>query len=189
MKTLSRWTAVAAAVLAVAGCSGDVSRDASPVALIVTNSQILQTLDLNGGTGCAQDVGTINLQATIKNPNQISDQTFNQVRVTRYRVSYTRTDGGKIVPATFVRNIDTLLTPGGAPSSSTKFQLFELDSLLHAPFQSLFPNNGGRDPETGRPIVALVVTVEVFGETLAGERVSGSTSFPLDFCFDCGGCS
>jgi len=88
-----------------------------------------------------------------------------------------------------VRTIDTLLTPGGAPSSSTKFQLFELDSLLHAPFQSLFPNNGGRDPETGRPIVALVVTVEVFGETLAGERVSGSTSFPLDFCFDCGGCS
>ena len=43
--------------------------------------------------------------------------------------------------------------------------------------------------ETGRPIVGLDVVVEVFGETLAGERVSGSTRFPLDFCFDCGGCS
>lgn len=187
MKRWIPWTAVAVAMAALS-CSSEISRNASPVELIVTNSQALQTIDLNGGTSCAQDVGTILLQAVVKNPNTISDQTFNQVRVTRYRVSYVRTDGGKIVPASFVRSIDNLLTPGGAPSGS-KFQLFEVDALLHAPFQALFPNNGGRDPETGRPVVNLDVVVEVFGETLAGERVSGSTRFPLDFCFDCGGCS
>jgi hypothetical protein len=33
------------------------------------------------------------------------------------------------------------------------------------------------------------VIVEIFGQTLAGENVSGSTRFPLDFCFHCGGCS
>jgi hypothetical protein len=33
------------------------------------------------------------------------------------------------------------------------------------------------------------VLVELFGETLAGERVSGSTRFPLDFCYNCGGCA
>src|SRR4029077_16702522 len=28
----------------------------------------------------------------------------------------------------------------------------------------------------------------VFGQTLAGERVQGSATFPVNFCFNCGGC-
>jgi hypothetical protein len=190
MKTFSKSVLVAAAVAAVglAGCSNDLSRNAAPVELIVTNSQNLQVIDLNGGTRCDETIATVNLQAVLKNSNQISDQTFNQVRITRYRVSYVRTDGGKIVPAPFVRSIDNLLTPGGAPSSVSNFQAFEVDAVLHAPFQALFPNNGGRDPETGRPVVSMDAILEVFGETLAGEKVSGTTRVPLDFCYQCGGC-
>jgi hypothetical protein len=30
--------------------------------------------------------------------------------------------------------------------------------------------------------------LEIFGETLAGERVSGSTRLTVDFCVSCGGC-
>jgi hypothetical protein len=33
------------------------------------------------------------------------------------------------------------------------------------------------------------IILEVFGSTMAGERVSGSTRIPLDFCFDCAGCA
>lgn len=189
MKHYMRIAAAAAvAVAGITGCSNDLSRNAAPVELVVTNSQNLQVIDLNGGTRCSETIATVNLQAFLKNPTQISDQTFNQVRITRYQVSYVRTDGGKIVPASFVRSIDNLLTPGGAPSAVSNFQGFEVDALQHAPFQALLPNNGGRDPETGRPVVSLDAILTVFGETLAGERVSGTTRIPIDFCFQCGGC-
>jgi hypothetical protein len=32
------------------------------------------------------------------------------------------------------------------------------------------------------------VIIEVFGQTIAGENVSGSTRFPIDFCYHCQGC-
>ncbi|MCU1350344.1 MAG: hypothetical protein JWO56_3374 [Acidobacteria bacterium] len=185
-------TGVAAALLAVAvaGCSGEQSKSASPVALIVSNTQNLQQIDLApSAANCNQDVGTILMQAVLKNIKVISDQRFNDVRVTSYRVSYVRTDGGTQVPAPFVRTIDSLLTTGGAATSLTKFLIIQGDALSQAPFVALRTENGGRDPETGRPVVKLDVIVELFGETLAGERVSGSTRFPLDFCFACGGCA
>jgi len=185
-------TGVAAALLvaAVAGCSGEQAKSPSPVALIVSNTQKLQQIDLApAATGCNQDVGTIQMQAVLKNPTTISNQQFNNVRISSYRVSYVRTDGGTQVPAPFVRTIDSLLTTGASATSLTKFLIIQGDALSQAPFVALRTENGGRDPETGRPVVKLDVIVELFGQTLAGENVSGSTRFPLDFCFACGGCA
>ena len=183
-------------VVAVAAfsCSNEFSRSSSPVELVVTNSQAFQQIDLNGNgssgnTNCNEDLGTISVQALLKAPNANVDQRFNDVRITRYRVSYVRTDGGTQVPAPFVRSIDMLVTADAAPSSVSKFIILTGDSLTQAPFASLLPNNGGRDPETGRATVRMDVVVELFGATLAGTNVSGSTRFPLDFCFNCGGCA
>jgi hypothetical protein len=197
MKLNRNWMRVAliaVAATAALSCSNEFTRSSSPVELIVTNSQAIQQIDLNGNgtsgnTKCDQDVGTISVQARLKNPDLNTDQRFNDVRVTRYRVSYTRTDGGTAVPAPFVRAMDLLVTAGGSSTNLSKFVILSGDAITQAPFVSLLPNNGGRDPVTGRPFVQLLVTVEVFGETLAGTNVSGSTSFPLDFCFNCGGCS
>src|SRR5512141_2716901 len=99
-KNLIRFGVIALVVAAMVGCNGsDLTRSASPVALIATTSQNLHTIDLNGGTNCDQNIGTINLQAIIKNPASGStNTTFEQVRVTGYQVSYVRTDGGKQVP-------------------------------------------------------------------------------------------
>lgn len=178
----------AAALLAVFGCSGDINRSSSPVELVVTNTQTLNQIDLEpNAANCAQDVGSILMQAIVKNAST-ADNRFNDVRITRYRVSYVRTDGGHAVPATFVRSIDTLLTANGGSTSLSKFLVVESDALNFAPFASLLPVNGGRDPETGRPLVKMDVVIEVFGQTLAGENVSGSTRFPLDFCYHCQGC-
>lgn len=197
MKSKKNWVRVALmVVVAVAAfsCSNEFTRSSSPVELIVTNSQVIQQLDLNGNgssgnTNCNLDIGTISVQALLKAANTNVDQRFNDVRITRYRVSYVRTDGGTLVPAPFVRSIDMLVAAGGAPSSVSKFIPLTGDSLTQAPFVALLPNNGGRDPETGRTTVRMDVIVELFGETLAGTNVSGSTRFPLDFCFNCGGCA
>jgi hypothetical protein len=190
---MKKWmkSGAAVAILAVvAGCSGnEAAKTSAPVELVVTNTQAIQQIDLApGATGCNVSIGTIQIKAILKNPTQISDQRFNDVRVTSYRVSYVRTDGGKQVPTPFVRTIDTLITTGGSASALTNFLVLTSDAVTQAPFAALQTQNGGRDPETGRPIVQMDVIVDLFGETLAGEKVSGTTRFPLDFCFSCGGC-
>jgi hypothetical protein len=84
--------------------------------------------------------------------------------------------------------MDTLIN-GGSTATISDFVVLETDALSQAPFAALQPENGGRDPETGRPFVKLEVIVEVFGETLGGDNVSDSTAFVLDFCVNCGGCA
>ena len=188
-RIFSLTAAVLAGLLALS-CS-ETNRQRSPVSVILSTAQTLNVLDLVGGTGCEQNIGTITIQTkTVQNAANSGEgvnNSLNGVRLTRYRVSYSRTDGGKLVPAPFVRGMDVFIDPGST-SDLTTFLVLEPDARSMAPFVALQPENGGRDPETGRPFVGLQVNFEVFGETLAGENVTGSTQFPLDFCFSCGGC-
>lgn len=187
MKNLVRLTALATVVLTLGACSNEIVSDAAPVELVVTNTQNLLKLDILGGEGCDETVGTIDMTVIPKAGNS-GEGDFDQVRVRTYRVSYRRIDGGTLVPSSFVRPIDTTIGVG-ASSGDTLFQILEGDTYTRAPFAALFPQNGGVDPETGRRVVTLQVIVEVFGETLGGEDVYDSTSFPLEFCYDCGGCA
>jgi hypothetical protein len=187
MKNRLTLAVVALAAMAALSCSSELTDSAAPVELVVTNTQVLSRLDIdptNNDPDCAQDIGTINMQVIPKNN---ASGSFLQVRVRRYRVSYRRTDGGTVVPASFVRSMDTLI--GVGQSASSNFTVLEADALTQAPFAALQPQNGGRDAETGRPVVKLEVVLEVFGETLAGDNVFDSTVFPLEFCFGCGGCA
>ena len=180
--------AVLALAALITGCSGELTESAAPVELVVTNTQNLQIIDLSPTTtdaDCDEKIGTINMLLVPKRDNVTTNAT--QVRVTRYRVSYQRTDGGRLVPASFVRSMDTLVTVG-APVAVNEFLVVEPDALSQAPFAALRPQNGGRDLDTGRPFVKMDVVVELFGETLGGDRVYDVTRFPLDFCYGCGGC-
>lgn len=175
------------------GACSDIGKQDGPVQLIVTAKQILHQIDLEPtATGCAVSLATVNLRSLLlqgglaTNP---TDNRFNDIQLTTYRVSYVRIDGGKTVPESFVRAISGTLTPGAAGSSLTNFQGFAPDSLVQAPFAALLPQNGSRDPETGKPFVSMNIILEVFGQTLAGARVSGTTQIPVDFCYHCGGCS
>jgi hypothetical protein len=179
-------------LLAVAALScKEINRQNAPVQLVVTTDQKLQRIDIApNAPNCDQDVGTVQIRSIlIQNaagslPN---NTTLNDVKITQYHVSYRRTDGGTLTPAPFTRSISITVSTGGA-TQSTPFLGFQVDALTQAPFAALLPQNGGRDPQTGRPVVQMDVILEVFGETLAGERVSGSTHIPLDFCYACNGC-
>lgn len=174
-------------------CTSEFARNVAPVELVVTNTQKITTFDLAGGEGCAETPVDIQLRTIVKSDTDLAqgpdiDRTrFNDVRVTRYRVSFARADGGTVVPAPFVRATDLLIAPGGTAPVTT-FVLITGDALNQAPFVSLRPENNGRDPETGRRVISMEVIVDFFGETLAGANVSGRTRFQLDFCFACGGC-
>jgi hypothetical protein len=187
--------AAAAILLLAAGSCNDINRQSSPVQLIVTNTQLLHQIDLAGdvvgSVKCQGDIATVQLlalqiQPAASNP-LLTPADLNQVKIDRYRVSYVRADGGHLVPAPFVRSISSLINVGSS-SSATGFQAFDPNALNQAPFAALLPQNGGHDPETGRSIITMDVILEVFGTTLAGERVAGSTRMTLDFCLSCGGC-
>ena len=194
MNIFNRNSKVAALVLAVAvlGCNGELNEGSAPVALVANTTQTVQLLELNPeiaqfDVDCLGGIGTITLRVVSKGRTDLTG-TANQVRVTRYRVSYQRRDGGRLVPASFVRPMDTLIGVG-ATAGLSDFVVIEPDAVNQAPFAALQPQNGGRDPDTGRPFVELDVIMEFFGETLGGDNVYDATRFPLDFCYGCGGCA
>ena len=182
---------IAALAVMMGGCNGDLTRSNAPVTLIVNNTQTLHRIDLAGGAGCSGALGTITVQAlqlTTESTNLPVDNRFNDVQLTSYRVSYVRRDGGTLVPAPFTRAASGIVELGSTGDLSN-FVVFDPGALNQAPFAALLASGGGRDPETGRNTVTMDVIVEVFGQTLAGERVSGSTRFTLDFCNNCQGCA
>lgn len=190
-RTSSLLLLTAVATLAFSCTSNEITKSASPVQLIASGTQILQLIDLAGDPvgdlqkDCDKDIGTVRLETRLKNPVG-NNQGFNDVKITRYRVSYVRTDGGTVVPASFVRSVDMFLA-AGASSSLGSFLVFQQDAIVQAPFASLIRN--GRDVETQRPIIKLDIITDFFGETLAGETVTDRTRFSLDFCYSCGGCN
>ena len=196
MKSRTKTWIHVALVMAVAtgslSCSNEFTQSGSPVELVATNTQNLQVIDLAGDPPgdetCQQEIGTVQLQAIVKNPVSGQNQDFNAVRVTRYRVSYVRADGGTLVPAPFVRSMDLLIEPGGGAQGLENFMVFQPDALFQQPFAALLVGDG-RDPETGRQLVRLDVIMDFFGETLAGSNVTARTRFTLDFCVNCGGCA
>ena len=170
-------------------CS-DINRMNIPLELIITpTSQPIQRFDLNGGSGCSGGATIVILQiqsrvldSTVANPSLLD------VRINRYRVTYARTDGGHLVPAPYERTLDFLLG-AGTTASNVVFHITDFQQIFsQAPFVALLPQNGGRDPETGLKVVKMNITLQIIGETLAGDRVAASTTIPLDVCFDCGGC-
>jgi hypothetical protein len=186
MKKSKLLAVVALAAVSVLGCSSELTESAAPVELLVTHIQRLSVLDVEPGNEatCNAEIGTITMQVRPRNPNASGSQSA--VRITRYQVSYRRTDGGTVVPVSFVRAIDTLIAVGG--SAGSDFSLFQLGAFSQAPFAALLPQNGGRDAETLRPVIGMEVGLDVFGETLGGDNVTDSTTIPLEFCYDCGGC-
>lgn len=172
------------------GCNNDINRSAAPVELLIhTIDQPIQTFDFSAltTTACQQNVTNLQIENRIKNP-ATTNVSFLDVRLTRYRVTWTRTDGGKQVPAPVDRAMDLLVAAGGT-SSSAVFHLAELGVFDQAPFAALLPQNGGRDPDTGSTVLKFNITTTVFGQTLAGDNVSASSTVPLQVCFNCGGCS
>ena len=191
-------TAIALLALLVGGSCNDINKQESPVSLVVSNTQDLHRIDLAGdapgSTNCQKSIGTVLLtsivvQPPLLNPNpNVSLADLNQIKIDRYQVSYVRVDGGHLVPAPFVRSTSQVIAAGGS-STGTTFVVFDPNALNQAPFAALLPQNGGIDPETGKPIITMDVVLTFFGQTLAGERVSGNTRMTLDFCFSCGGCA
>jgi hypothetical protein len=183
MRSIVTSTAAGLIAFGMSACSG-LDRHEERASLIVTITPSVSAVDVGSADGSSPNLGTVNVRAPfLSDDNHMPmDNTFKDVLLRSYRVTYARTDGGREVPQPFARSISGRLSTGGAASLS-EFQAFQPGALQRAPFVNLLPRNGGRDHETGKPFVEMEVVIEVVGETLSGERVSGTARSPLTFSF------
>lgn len=171
------------ALFALSSCN-DINEAKAPVEMIATFDSSVLVADLGDADCGSSGLGTLTLSSVIKQPDP-SRTDLLDIRLSTMRVTYSRNDGGTIVPKSFVQSISGLIGAGGSGEVSG-FLVFQPAAFSEAPFAALLPSNGGRDPETGNSSVGLEITIEVFGETLSGEKVSASTRFPLTICIGCG---
>jgi hypothetical protein len=178
MRTLA-WMLAGFVSLAAFGCS-EINRDVSPVDMRAT-TQINQSIYDIASPPASSDIADILLSTIVKG----NDSVLLDVKLQAYRVSFIRTDGGSAIPPPFTVSVNQLIPPNSTGEELDNFVPVDPLSLRNAPFAALLPQNGGRDPETGRSTVDMDVRVEVFGETLSGEDVYAVTRFPLTFCYGC----
>jgi hypothetical protein len=192
MKAIALIAAIGLLSVAILSCNS-VAKESSPVLLVVSGTQNVNQIDLQAGAaGCAVSLGTVQISVRLlqnqSDPLHPVSNILNDVKLDRYEVTYQRTDGGKLLPPSFVRSTAQVLSAGSAPADLSDFVAFETNAFNLAPFVALLPQNGGVDPDTGLSFVKMDIILTVFGSTLAGERVSGSARFPVNFCYNCGGC-
>jgi hypothetical protein len=174
------------ALLALLVACSETNRNPAPVELIATANQeqfVFDLLDPN----LSGHIGTIQVRAVTKNTSSTvpNDPRYLDVKLINYRVTYTRADGGTVVPASFVRTLSGIVAVGGTSQSLNDFFAFTTEALSQAPFIAILPNNGGVDPETGQNLVKLNVITDIFGETLSGQPVSARVVQSIWVCAGC----
>ena len=170
----------AALALAMAGCSADyVEGDRSTVLLLVD--------DINGGAPVLSDVRGIDedhpdtivncltqVTASVrtKNPGQPATP-VQDVRLTRYEVSYRRSDGrgvqGVDVPYTISGNMTATIAAG--ESATFSVDLVRHQAKILPPLSNI----------TGLQIVTMFADVTLTGATISGATVSGQGSVQVTF--------
>lgn len=169
----------------VGGCSSDIATDDLPILLSVEAIPLREQIDISA----SQNQGFVDLlvRTIYKSPNVSTDTRFLTVLLSRYRVTYTRSDGGRTVPQGFVSALPATTIFVGTPGTViNNVQILNPNAFTQAPFAALLAQNGGVDPDTGQRFVKVTALIEVFGETLAGDDVTASVQIPYTFCNGCG---
>jgi len=170
----------AALALAMAGCGADyVEGDRSTVLLLVES--------INGGAPIMSDVrgagdnpdtivnclATVSVSARTKNP-LVSVTPVQDVRLTRYEVSYRRSDGrgveGVDVPYAISGNM-TIIVPAGGDPTSFAVDLVRHQAKLVPPLSNI----------TGLQLVTMFADVTLSGATISGSNVSAQGTVQVTF--------
>ena len=148
-------------------------------------SSFLVILQLTGGTGqdtafqsdvqadngaVFEDQGTLSARLALKDPGITTPSSANFITIDRYRVVYTRTDGGAL-PLSF-EGAMTFTVTGTVASAS--FVLVRLSAKLEPPLINL--RSGG-----GELYISTVAEVTFFGRDQTGTEVTATGRITVDF--------
>jgi hypothetical protein len=164
---------LAGALVLANGCTNEQGQTEAPV--FITVSMELQPGFINVGVPAPVQIQTITLNSSLKNPDASDPQGFADTQINTYTVTYTRTDGGTLVPPpqTFGAGI---LLPSGGQATLANFPVLYASALQQSPFDQLLPFNGGIDRETGKDEIDTKFNITFFGNTVSGQRVQSQTA-------------
>ncbi|MEE2775842.1 MAG: hypothetical protein VYE73_03650 [Acidobacteriota bacterium] len=171
-------------LLLLAGCDGRVERsDGGGVVLSITDFQALPTqVSVNGlrFAGGLLTMDQITITSILKNRSSGSSDLMN-IEMNSYEVTYSRGDGGTLLPPPLVQKIFGV-TPAGGSNTYDNLPIMTSDQLNAPPLSDYLIENGGFDRETGRTTTSLNFHLKFFGRSIAGEAVeSNVASFTVEF--------
>jgi hypothetical protein len=133
-------------------------------------------------SGIPPTMKTFRILSVAKNPDAPLTTT-NDVEVSYFFTEWVRSDGGTVTPKDF-RLAWTVLVPAGGVATCTGIPFLRSEQLLEPPFSALFPENGGRDPETGGATIRCDARVKVYGRTVNGcDVVSQEAMMTFEFYY------
>jgi hypothetical protein len=174
--------AVLAAVVGTAGCADEFLRqDRSPVTLVIDNLQATSGSTGNtGGTlqsdvltngGIFNDSASVTVRAIMKNQgspeNPVAPSATNAVTITRYRVSFRRSDGRNVpgvdVPQPFDSATTFTVQAGGVATQG--FELIRHTAKIEPPLATL---------AGGLVIISTIADVTFFARDQAGNELTAT---------------
>ena len=81
-------------------------------------------------------------------------------------------------------NAVSVFVPAGGNASLQNYRIYPAEYLEDSPFNYLFPENGGVDPETGNSYVREGLHLVISGRVVSGKTIS-TEPIELGFRFYC----
>jgi hypothetical protein len=184
-----RRTILAASILAallMPGCNERFDDSASPLWFTVTSITPSSTpfgdVYDSSTNSFHPDTVDVGLEAHFADQNEPpSGSAYTTIQVDRYRVSFSRTDGGVEVPAGFEQSLSVQVEAEGAEVLISGLVILRADQKLQPPLVYLTPLSYGFEPSTGYTTIACNCLVEFFGHTLDGEQVYAAGGVGINF--------
>lgn len=191
---VARLAVSGAIFISAAGCGGELLRTGrSPVYLVVTgvtaqqggtgsNASVLLS-DVNTGGSVINDNATVSLRVDRKDP-AVAATTMNAVTLTRYRVTFRRTDGrstpGVDVPYGFDGALNATINAGS--TASVNFELVRHQMKLEPPLKNLVASvQSGVLSGGGLVFISTIAEITIWGRDQNGNELTVTTSIDVHF--------
>jgi hypothetical protein len=181
LSTFARGLAAVACLAVSASCGSELLRTGrAPVYLVIldmagTNGSIVRSDVLDPAGIAVDDIATANISSEAKNQDAATSP-INAVTLTRYRVTFRRTDGrntpGVDVPYGFDGGLSVTIPAGG--SSPVPFQIVRQQSKLEPPLRNLI--GGG-----GLIVISTIAEVTFYGRDQNGNEVVVTGNMDVQF--------
>jgi len=173
---------IALAALGVSACGSATAREGQASSYLIVermvmgdgSSGVVFQSDVHGDNTIVEDGASVTLGAAMRDVTNVNGPTSNNlITVTRYRVTYRRSDGrntpGVDVPYAFDGAVTGTLGPGD--SITLPFVMVRIQAKLEAPLAALTGHGGAA-------AISTIADVTFYGHDQTGREVSvtGSTS-------------
>jgi hypothetical protein len=170
--------------LFVVSCGGgsNLTDTEAPVVLTIEVAEYVPDVDICQSAGVDLTIDSMSVNSTPKSPGTVLGSSAD-VLINRWVITPVRDDGGTMASPQWTYDLTVLVAAGGSADLSD-FRIYPAEFYDLEPLVNLRPENGGVDPETGRRNIRQKLMLQLFGETIAGKRVS-TVPIPIAFNFTC----